>query len=52
MYYFITSFVQVVGDQKGAVFGGLVEAPLQPTNRKYQVVEDRSRTALDFPYKL
>ncbi|KAJ0975033.1 hypothetical protein J5N97_016998 [Dioscorea zingiberensis] len=27
----------VVGDRKGAVFGGLVEAPLQPTNkRKYQ----------------
>ncbi|WOK92167.1 oxidation resistance protein 1 [Canna indica] len=27
----------VVGDKKGAVFGGLVEAPLQPTNqRKYQ----------------
>ncbi|XP_042395002.1 nuclear receptor coactivator 7-like isoform X1 [Zingiber officinale] len=27
----------VVGDQKGAVFGGLVEAPLQPTSRrKYQ----------------
>lgn len=29
---------QVVGDQKGAVFGGLVEAPLRPSNkRKYQV---------------
>ncbi|XP_042457996.1 TLD domain-containing protein 2-like isoform X1 [Zingiber officinale] len=27
----------VVGDRRGAVFGGLVEAPLQPTNRrKYQ----------------
>ncbi|XP_020531414.1 oxidation resistance protein 1 isoform X3 [Amborella trichopoda] len=27
----------VVGDRKGAVFGGLVEAPLRPTNkRKYQ----------------
>ncbi|XXG87477.1 hypothetical protein AAC387_Pa11g2152 [Persea americana] len=27
----------VVGDRKGAVFGGLVEAPLSPTNkRKYQ----------------
>ncbi|KAM0936909.1 putative TLDc domain-containing protein [Dioscorea sansibarensis] len=26
----------VVGDRKGATFGGLVEAPLQPTNRKYQ----------------
>ncbi|KAK4789847.1 hypothetical protein SAY86_017151 [Trapa natans] len=24
----------VVGDQKGAIFGGLVEAPLQPTNKK------------------
>ncbi|XP_073010173.1 uncharacterized protein [Typha latifolia] len=24
----------IVGDQKGAVFGGLVEAPLQPTNKK------------------
>ncbi|GFY91366.1 TLD-domain containing nucleolar protein [Actinidia rufa] len=29
----------VVGDRKGAVFGGLVEAPLRPTNkRKYQVL--------------
>ncbi|KAI5587925.1 hypothetical protein BDE02_05G062100 [Populus trichocarpa] len=26
-----------VGDRKGAVFGGLVEAPLRPTNKKYQV---------------
>ncbi|XP_039036466.1 oxidation resistance protein 1-like [Hibiscus syriacus] len=26
----------VVGDRKGAVFGGLVEAPLKPTNEKYQ----------------
>ncbi|XP_031285551.1 TLD domain-containing protein 2 [Pistacia vera] len=26
----------VVGDRKGAVFGGLVEAPLKPTNKKYQ----------------
>lgn len=26
----------VVGDLKGAVFGGLVEAPLRPTNKKYQ----------------
>ncbi|KAG6657560.1 uncharacterized protein LOC122307237 isoform X2 [Carya illinoinensis] len=27
----------VIGDRKGAVFGGLVEAPLRPTNkRKYQ----------------
>ncbi|KAJ6366168.1 hypothetical protein OIU77_002696 [Salix suchowensis] len=26
----------VVGDRKGAVFGGLVEAPLRPTNKKYQ----------------
>ncbi|KAL9356528.1 hypothetical protein Peur_049781 [Populus x canadensis] len=25
-----------VGDRKGAVFGGLVEAPLRPTNKKYQ----------------
>ncbi|KAK4791620.1 hypothetical protein SAY86_032033 [Trapa natans] len=24
----------VVGDKKGAIFGGLVEAPLQPTNKK------------------
>ncbi|KAJ3695810.1 hypothetical protein LUZ60_001187 [Juncus effusus] len=24
----------IVGDKKGAVFGGLVEAPLQPTNKK------------------
>jgi len=31
-------FFQVVGDRKGAVFGGLVEAPLRPSNkRKYQV---------------
>uniref|UniRef100_A0A453PIX1 Oxidation resistance protein 1 n=1 Tax=Aegilops tauschii subsp. strangulata TaxID=200361 RepID=A0A453PIX1_AEGTS len=29
----------VVGDRKGAVFGGLVEAPLQPTStKKYQRV--------------
>ncbi|CAK9174957.1 unnamed protein product [Ilex paraguariensis] len=29
--------LQVVGDRKGAVFGGLVEAPLQATNkRRYQ----------------
>jgi hypothetical protein len=29
---------KIVGDKKGAVFGGLVEAPLQPTNKKkYQV---------------
>jgi hypothetical protein len=28
----------IVGDRKGVVFGGLVEAPLQPiTKRKYQV---------------
>ncbi|XP_022774967.1 oxidation resistance protein 1-like isoform X3 [Durio zibethinus] len=26
----------VVGDRKGAVFGGLVEGPLKPTNKKYQ----------------
>ncbi|KAG5245167.1 oxidation resistance protein [Salix suchowensis] len=25
-----------VGDRKGAVFGGLVEAPLRPTTKKYQ----------------
>ncbi|KAJ6413605.1 hypothetical protein OIU84_006410 [Salix udensis] len=25
-----------VGDRKGAVFGGLVEAPLRPANKKYQ----------------
>lgn len=32
-------FFQVVGDRTGAVFGGLVEAPLRPINkRKYQVV--------------
>lgn len=30
-------FLLVVGDKKGAVFGGLVESPLRPTNmRKYQ----------------
>ena len=29
---------QVVGDTKGAVFGGLVEAPLRPsTKKRYQV---------------
>ncbi|WCJ31876.1 TLD-domain containing nucleolar protein [Euphorbia peplus] len=26
----------VVGDKKGAVFGGLVEAPLRPNNKRYQ----------------
>ncbi|PKA50758.1 hypothetical protein AXF42_Ash017637 [Apostasia shenzhenica] len=26
----------VIGDQKGVVFGGLVEAPLRPTNKRYQ----------------
>ncbi|KAJ0252414.1 TLDc domain-containing protein [Hirschfeldia incana] len=26
----------VVGDKKGSVFGGLVEAPLKPTDNKYQ----------------
>ncbi|KAH6760162.1 TLD-domain containing nucleolar protein [Perilla frutescens var. frutescens] len=26
----------VVGDRKGAIFGGLVEAPLRPTNKRYQ----------------
>ncbi|XP_020575700.1 oxidation resistance protein 1 [Phalaenopsis equestris] len=26
----------VVGDQKGAVFGGLAEAPFRPSNKKYQ----------------
>ncbi|XVE86773.1 hypothetical protein DITRI_Ditri18aG0060800 [Diplodiscus trichospermus] len=26
----------VVGDRKGALFGGLVEAPLKPSNKKYQ----------------
>lgn len=36
LYFFI--FSQVVGDRKGAVFGGLVEAPLRPTNKKYQVL--------------
>ncbi|KAK0608585.1 hypothetical protein LWI29_032845 [Acer saccharum] len=30
------SSLLVVGDRKGAVFGGLVEAPLRPTNKKYQ----------------
>ncbi|XP_042493183.1 TLD domain-containing protein 2 [Macadamia integrifolia] len=31
----------VVGDKKGAVFGGLVEAPLRPTSkRKYQGTKD------------
>ncbi|CAN1121738.1 Oxidation resistance protein 1 [Linum perenne] len=28
--------LSVVGDRKGAVFGGLVEAPLRPTTKKYQ----------------
>ncbi|XP_072053933.1 oxidation resistance protein 1-like [Arachis hypogaea] len=27
---------QVVGDRRGAVFGSLVEAPLRPSNKKYQ----------------
>ncbi|KAJ6811788.1 TLD domain-containing protein 2 isoform X2 [Iris pallida] len=46
----------VVGDNKGATFGGLVEAPLQPTNmRKYQgtnnnfVFTDRSSHPVIFP---
>ncbi|KAM2668076.1 oxidation resistance protein 1 [Malus sylvestris] len=30
----------VVGDRKDAVFGGLVEAPLRPTNKKYQGTND------------
>jgi hypothetical protein len=31
--------LQVVGDKKGTVFGGLVEAPLQPSSsKKYQVL--------------
>ncbi|KAL8472106.1 hypothetical protein ACS0TY_029363 [Phlomoides rotata] len=30
----------VVGDRKGAVFGGLVEAPLKPTNKRYQGTND------------
>lgn len=30
----------VVGDRKGAVFGGLIEAPLRPTNKKYQGSND------------
>lgn len=30
----------VVGDRKGAVFGGLVEAPLRPTNKRYQGTND------------
>lgn len=35
----ILIFFQVVGDRKGAVFGGLVEAPLRPTSKKkYQVL--------------
>lgn len=30
--------LQVVGDKEGTVFGGLVEAPLQPSSsKKYQV---------------
>lgn len=38
-YLIDSNFFQVVGDRKGAVFGGLVEAPLRPTNkRKYQVL--------------
>ncbi|RYR29312.1 hypothetical protein Ahy_B01g053678 isoform C [Arachis hypogaea] len=28
---------QVVGDRRGAVFGSLVEAPLRPSNKKYQI---------------
>jgi hypothetical protein len=32
------AMLQVVGDKKGTVFGGLVEAPLQPSSsKKYQV---------------
>ncbi|PNT69608.1 hypothetical protein BRADI_3g58800v3 [Brachypodium distachyon] len=37
----------VVGDKEGAIFGGLVEAPLQPTStKKYQVLISISRCAL------
>jgi hypothetical protein len=36
--FFFQKKKKIVGDKKGAVFGGLVEAPLQPTNKKkYQV---------------
>ncbi|KAB5556506.1 hypothetical protein DKX38_007415 [Salix brachista] len=35
-YLTMLIFSQAVGDRKGAVFGGLVEAPLRPTNKKYQ----------------
>lgn len=39
----ILIFLKVVGDRKGAVFGGLVEAPLRPTSeRKYQVAATRN----------
>lgn len=35
----ILACVQVTGDTKGAVFGGLLSAPLKPTpKKKYQVV--------------
>ncbi|XP_022894741.1 oxidation resistance protein 1 [Olea europaea var. sylvestris] len=30
----------VVGDRNGTVFGGLVEAPLRPSNKKYQGTND------------
>ncbi|KHN14549.1 Oxidation resistance protein 1 [Glycine soja] len=34
----------VVGDRKGAVFGGLVEAPLRPSNkRKYQNIHIKEK---------
>ncbi|XP_031478196.1 uncharacterized protein LOC116249163 isoform X1 [Nymphaea colorata] len=49
------SYLLVVGDRKGAVFGGLIEAPLRPTSRrKYQgtsnsfVFTDISRTPVVF----
>ncbi|XP_057730536.1 uncharacterized protein LOC130945857 [Arachis stenosperma] len=46
----------VVGDRRGAVFGSLVEAPLRPSNKKYQVNDGtRMPLALDLilkPYNL
>ncbi|CAH8344566.1 unnamed protein product [Eruca vesicaria subsp. sativa] len=47
----------VVGDKKGSVFGGLVEAPLAPTNNKYQgtdntfVFTDNSGSGLPTVYR-
>lgn len=41
------SVIQVVGDRNGAVFGGLVEAPLRATNKKKYQVELEPHISMD-----